>query len=184
MPNLWDAVFSWKNIIRAMSEGHPVLILMARLINYICTLSMLLSLCWALTAESSLIGYTWLSLINDDPCQAKRWNKVKCMCFSWQPLSFHKDFYIKFSSKGVCSFFQTKQRITPLLFVFFCFIPPQILSCSLTTSISPLLYFLCTLAVSHTVSPFTPFFFPFKFCFLLPFLVDHRLRAYNVVWEK
>lgn len=113
MPNLWDAVFSWKNIIRAMSEGHPVLILMARLINYICTLSMLLSLCWALTAESSLIGYTWLSLINDDPCQAKRWNKVKCMCFSWQPLSFHKDFYIKFSSKGVCSFFRQSRELHP-----------------------------------------------------------------------
>lgn len=158
MPNLWDAVFSWKNIIRAMSEGHPVLILMARLINYICMLSMLLSLCWALTAESSLIGYTWLSIINDDPCQAKRWNKVKCMCFSRHPLYFYKDFHMKFSSK-VSVLFSDKAENTPLLFVFFCFIPPQILSCSLTTSISPLLYFLCTLAVLHTVSPFLFFFF-------------------------
>lgn len=74
MPSLWDPVFSWKNSIRAMLEGHPVLILMVRLMNYICTLSMLLSSCLALTAESSFMGYSWLSVINDDPCQAKVWN--------------------------------------------------------------------------------------------------------------
>lgn len=81
MSSLSDPVFSWKNIIRAMLEGQPVLILMVRLINYICTPGMLLSLCLTLTAESSFIGYTWFSLINDNPCQGKWWNKVKFMWF-------------------------------------------------------------------------------------------------------